>query len=249
MESEKRIQDTDADINALMSLLLEMGGLVEQQLEHATTALHKDDQDLAKQVLKRDRGINDLEAELNECALAILQDSQAEAEDLRVIVMSLKIARHLERVGDYAKNMARRIRTISKAEAFTGSIETLVRMSELVQNMVHMALDAYSKHDDGLAFAVRNSDILVDQMHNTLFLDLLTFMTEDSQNISGAIHLLLIARNLERMGDHIADIGNETIYMVRGEWPKSRRSKGDKTSRMIVDFSARQTRSTQKGAE
>jgi phosphate transport system protein len=151
--------------------------------------------------------------------------------------MSLKIARHLERVGDYAKNMARRTRTIAKAEAFTGSVSTMVRMSELVQNMIRSALDAYSKRDSVLADEVRDSDESVDQMHNTLFRELLTYMMEDADNVAGSIHLLLIAKNLERMGDHVADIAKETIYMITGEWPQNRRNKDDHTSKMIVELS------------
>ena len=139
----------------------------------------------------------------------------------------------MERVGDYAKNMARRTRTITKADAFTGSLDTLVRMSEMVQNMIRATLDAYSKRDVELADKVRSDDEYVDQLHNTLFRELLTYMLEDTGNVAGAIHLLLIAKNLERMGDHVADIAKETIYMVTGEWPQHKRTKDDKTSRMI----------------
>jgi len=223
------------DMNQLESILLEMGGLVEQQLKDATYALRKEDRDLAKKVLKSDDRINELEAALNESALKILALRQPVAIDLRMVVMSLKIARHLERVGDYAKNMARRMRTITKAEAFTGSVDTLLRMSKLVQAMIRDVLDAYSRRDAEAANVVREDDASVDQMHNTLFRELLTYMMEDANNIGGAIHLLLMAKNLERMGDHVADIAKETMYMVSGEWPQNKRNKGDKTSKMIVD--------------
>jgi len=223
------------DMNKLESLLLEMGGLVEQQLEKATQALRKEDRRLAKQVLKGDDKINELEAELNDTAIRILALRQPVALDLRAVVMSLKIARHLERVGDYAKNMARRTRTITKADAFTGSVNTLARMSDLVQNMIRSVLDAYSLRNAILADEVRGSDEYVDQMHNTLFRELLTYMMEDTDNIAGSIHLLLMAKNLERMGDHVADIAKETIYMVTGEWPQNKRNKDDHTSKMIVE--------------
>jgi len=223
------------DMNELESLLLEMGGLVEQQLKNATRSLLKEDRALAKKVLKGDDRINELEAALNENALKILALRQPVAVDLRTVVMSLKIARHLERVGDYAKNMARRTRTITKAEAFTGSVDTLGRMSELVQAMIRSALDAYSRRDADMADSVRSDDASVDQMHNTLFRELLTYMMEDTDNIGGAIHLLLIAKNLERMGDHVADVARETIYMVTGDWPLTKRNKGDHTSKMIID--------------
>ena len=229
------------DMNKLESLLLEMGGLVEQQLKNATNALRKEDPDLAKKVLRGDDQINALEAALNENALKILALRQPVAIDLRTVVMSLKIARHLERVGDYAKNMARRTRTITKADAFTGSIDTLVRMSMLVQEMIRDTLDAYSRRDAERADIVRQDDASVDQMHNTLFRELLTYMMEDPENIGGAIHLLLIAKNLERMGDHVADVARETMYMVTGEWPHTKRTKDDHTSKMMVDPSADET--------
>jgi len=223
------------DMNKLESQVLEMGGLVERQLSDATDALREENRDLAKQVLKGDRRINEIEAALNDGAIKILALRQPYAADLRAVVMSLKIARHLERIGDYAKNMARRTNTITKADAFTGSVTTLVRMSELVQAMIKSVLDAYSKRDAEMAEQVRADDEFVDQMHNTLFRELLTYMMEDANNIAGSIHLLLMAKNLERMGDHVADIAKETIYMVTGEWPQGKRPKEDKTSKMIVD--------------
>ena len=235
MSTEHIVSSFSEDMNQLDALVLEMGGLVEQQLQNATIALRKEDRLLAKQVLKGDSRINELEAELNESAIRILALRQPVAIDLRNVVMSLKIARHLERMGDYAKNIARRTNTITKADAFTGSVSTLVRMSEKVQAMLKSGLDAYSQKDADAAEIVRAEDEQVDQMLNTLFRELLTYMMEDVKNISGAMHLLFIAKNIERMGDHIADIAKETIYMVSGEWPEGKRSKQDKTSKMIID--------------
>lgn len=223
------------DLNHIESLLLEMGGLVEQQLLSATTALRKGDRVLAKQVLKGDKRVNKLEAKLNESAIKILALRQPVAADLRNVVMTLKMASHLERIGDYTKNMARRTNTITKAEAFTGSIGTLVRMSELVQGMIKSVLDAYNKRDANMAHEIRIADEGVDQMHNTLFRELLTYMMEDVRNISGCMHLLFIAKNIERMGDHVADIAQEIIFLVTGEWPEGKRPKGDETSKMIID--------------
>lgn len=224
------------ELNSVESLLLEMGALVEDQLRNATQALRSEDRDLAKSVLRNDGRINDLEAEINDTALRILALRQPVAIDLRTVVMSVKIARHLERVGDYAKNMARRTNTITKAEAFTGSVGTMARMSELVQAMVRNALDAYGRRDAALAEQVRVDDEQVDLMHNTVFEKLVNYMMAAPENVGGAIHLLLIARNLERMGDHVADVAMETIYMVTGEWPQTKRPKGDRTSRMILEL-------------
>jgi len=235
MTAEHIVTSFNDDMNGLESILIEMGGLVEEQLKNATKALRKEDRDLAKKVLKGDDRINALEAALNDSALKILALRQPVAIDLRTVVMSLKMARHLERVGDYAKNMARRTRTITKADAFTGSVDTLVRMSEMVQAMIRDVLNAYSRRDVDAANSVRADDASVDEMHNTLFKELLTYMMEDAENIGGATHLLLIAKNLERMGDHVADVARETIYMITGDWPETKRAKGDHTSKMIID--------------
>ena len=223
------------DLNQIDSLVLEMGGLVERQLRNATQALLKEDRELAKDVMRGDARINELEAELNDAAIRILALRQPFALDLRTVVMSLKIARHLERIGDYVKNSARRTNTITKAGAFTGSIDTLVRMSERVQVMIKDALDAYTRRDVEAAEAVRDADIHVDQLNNSLFRELLTYMMEDPQNIGGAMHLLFIAKNIERMGDHVTDVAKETLYMITGEWPDGKRDKADRTSKMILD--------------
>ncbi len=235
MNTSHIVSSFNDDLNHMENLLLEMGGLVERQLFEATKALRKEDRSLAKQVLKGDKRINKLEAQLNEEAIKILALRQPVAVDLRNVVMTLKMASHLERIGDYTKNMARRTNTITKAAAFTGSIGTLVRMSELVQSMIMAALDAYNKRDAEAAYEVRAQDEGVDQMHNTLFRELLTYMMEDVRNISGCMHLLFIAKNIERMGDHVADIAQEIIFLVTGEWPEDKRPKGDKTSKMILD--------------
>lgn len=221
------------DLKQIDSLVLEMGRLVEEQLQNATQALQKEDRSIAKQVMKGDSRINALEAQLNDTAIRVLALRQPVALDLRTVVMSLKIARHLERIGDYIKNTARRTNTIAKAGAFTGSLDTLGRMSELVQKMTIDALNAYAARDVEAAQAVRESDKHVDHMNNSLFRELLTYMMEDPKNIGGAMHLIFIAKNIERMGDHVADIAKETIYLVSGEWPEGKREKEDKTSKMI----------------
>jgi len=229
------VSSFDEELNMIESQILEMGGLVEQQLRTATQALAKADMDAAKIVIKGDGRINTLESETNDNAIKILALRQPVAQDLRNVVMALKIAGHLERMGDYAKNMARRITTISKVEDFDASTSTLLRMSERVQDMIKKVLDAYNSRDAELAEEIRQEDENVDRMHNTLFRELLTYMMEDVRNISGCMHLLFVAKNIERMGDHAAEIAQEIIYSISGEWPEDKRPKGDKTSRMMVD--------------
>ncbi len=233
MNTDHIVTSFDTDLNTIESLVLEMGGLVEQQLLTCTKALKLGDRDLAKEVIRSDSKINALEAEVNRMSIEVLALRQPVAADLRTVVMTLKIANHLERIGDYIKNMARRTNTITKADAFIGSMSTLARMSDRVQGMINAALDAYNRRDPDAAETVRGDDEDVDQMHNGLFRELLTYMMEDTRNISGCMHLLFIAKNIERMGDHAVEIAGETVYLVTGDWPTDKRPKGDRTSRMI----------------
>ncbi len=236
MNDKHIVTSFDDDMNEMRRLLLSMGGLVQEQLSMATKALTQEDRDLAKLVVKQDKAINKLETELNDLAFKILALRQPFASDLRNVVMTLKIGGHLERIGDLIRNMAQRTNTITKAEAETGPIDTLVRMSELVQEMLRMILESYTVGSADIAVSVRDRDEVVDKAHNGLFRELLTYMMEDARNISGCMHILFIAKNVERMGDHVADIAKEVIFMKTGEWPEGARSKGDKTSKIMVEL-------------
>ena len=223
----------DNDMSKLESLFQEMGDIVLVQLKDATRALRKEDRDLAKKVVKGDKQLNELERDLNDLAIKILALRQPFAIDLRYVLTTLKSAGHLERMGDLTRNMAQRTRTIAKAEAETGPIETLIRMSKLVQGMTETILEAYKSRDGELAKTVLAQDEKVDMAHNALFRELVTYMMEDASNISACMHVLFIAKNIERMGDNIADIAKEIIYMTTGDWPEGKRAKSDKTSKII----------------
>lgn len=223
----------DDELNKIEALVLEMGGLVEFQLVNAVQAMLKSDVDLAATVISGDSRINALESEVNALAIRVLALRHPVAEDLRAIVMTLRIAGHLERMGDYAKNIARRANTITRSQSFFGSLSTLGRMADLVEAHIKMALDAYTQRDAGAAEHVRSEDEKVDLLHNSLFRELLTYMMEDPAHIGASMHLLFIAKNIERMGDHAVSIAQEIIFLVTGSWPEDKRPKGDKTSRMI----------------
>ena len=235
MRPEHIVTSFDEDLNKIESKILEMGGLVEHALVKSTRALKREDAELAREVLSVDAEINNLEAEVNEMVLVLLARRQPVAADLRSALMTLRIAGQLERVGDYVKNMSRRTYTIASNDAFFGSISTLTRMSEEVQTQIRMALDAFNNRDAVMAEDVRQSDEAVDQLHNSLFRELLTYMMEDTRNISGAMQLLFIAKNIERMGDLSVDIAQEVIFMVTGEWPEDKRPKGDRTPRIVME--------------
>jgi len=229
------VSSFNEDMNRLKALFLEMGQIVTSQLQSATRALRKEDRDLAKQVIAGDKQLNGLESELNDLAIKILALRQPFATDLRKVVGTLKCAGHFERMGDLVRNIAQRTNTITKAEAEKGSIETLVRMSETVQVMTNSILTAYDRMDDEQADEVRAQDEAVDRLHNALFREMLTYMMEDPRNISGCMHVMFMAKNIERMGDHVADISKQIIYISTGNWPEDKRIKKDKTSRIIIE--------------
>ena len=234
MSDDHIVSSFDEDMTRLRDLFLEMGSIVSSQLQAATRALRKEDRELAKQVIAGDKQLNKIESELNELAIKILALRQPFATDLRKVVGTLKSAGHFERMGDLVRNIAQRTNTITKAEAETGSIETLVHMSETVQVMTNSILTAYERLDESMAEDVRAQDETVDRLHNSLFREMLTYMMEDARNISGCMHVMFMAKNIERMGDNVADIAKELVYIATGEWPEAARVKKDKTSRIVA---------------
>lgn len=235
MSEDHIVNSFNADMARLEAMFLEMGDIVMTQLKAATKALRKEDRVLAKQVIKGDKLLNKLEADLNDLSIKILALRQPYAADLRKVVITLKNAGHLERIGDLTRNMAQRTNTITKADAETGPIDTLIRMSEIVQDMIASVMRAYQTKDTDLAIQVRAQDESVDKSHNALFREMLTYMMEDLRNISGCMHVMFMAKNIERMGDNVADIAKEVIYMNTGDWPEGNRIKSDRTSKMIAE--------------
>jgi phosphate transport system protein len=159
---------------------------------------------------------------------------QPMAEDLRIIVAVMKVAANLERIGDYAKNIAKRSSVLIGAPPVGSSANTLKRMNKLVTDMINDVLDAFINRDIESANDIRLRDEEVDLMHNTLFRELLTYMMEDPRNITSCMHLLFIAKNIERTGDHTAQIAEQVHYMVSGTLPEEKRPKSDRTSTMTL---------------
>lgn len=235
MDHTHIVKSFDQDLGQIESLLLEMGGLVEAQIADAVRALAKRDLELGEKVRKDDKRIDALETRINDLAIKTLALRQPMAEDLRSVVCALKVAANLERIGDYAKNIAKRTSVLAGWQPTSSSINTIKRMSKLVQDMVHDVLDAYVARDANTAEDLRLRDEEVDQMHNTLFRELLTYMMEDPRNITPSMHLLFIAKNIERMGDHTTGIAEQVYYLVEGSLPDDDRPKGDVTSFMSVN--------------
>ena len=225
----------DEDLEHIESLVTQMGGLVETQITDAVTALVTRDEDLGERVRDDDKRVDALEAEVDAAVVRILASRQPMAQDLRAVVGVMKIASNLERIGDYAKNIAKRASVLGEFRHIGASADILKRMSRMVQVMLKDALDAHITRDAELADDVRSRDEEVDQMHNTLFRELLTYMMEDPRNITPCMHLLFIAKNLERMGDHVTGVSEQIHYVVAGAMPDEERPKGDLTSLTTLD--------------
>ncbi len=235
METEHIVKSFDEELQKLDNMVVEMGGLAEAQLADAIAALVRRDVALAARVVEQDRRIDAIEAEIHGFVLRLLATRQPVAVDLRIILASLKISSSLERIGDYAKNIAKRTTTIAKVPAMGGTAQSIARMTGVVQGMIKNVLDAYIGRDVDMAADVRARDEEVDQMHSGLFRELLTYMMEDPRNITPATHLLFTAKNAERIGDHVTGIAEQVHFMVAGELPGDLRRKGDTTSFAVVE--------------
>lgn len=229
--------DYDAELQQIERLLVEMGGLVERQIFDATAALHARDSEWANEIVIGDRTIDALENDVDEKIIRLIGMRQARPEDLRFTISAMKVSSSLERLGDYAKNMAKRTVVISQSPPVGSITLTLKRMSELVSEMLKDALDAYVKRDVELADSVRSRDEGVDQLYNSQFRELLTHMMESPKTITPGMHLHFIAKNLERMGDHITGIAEQVHFMVKGVMPDDERPKGDNTAYEALDLS------------
>ncbi len=217
----------DTELENIRNRILEMGGLAESQISASADVLVKRDVDRAQAVIKQDQRIDTLELEIDAEVVRLLALRQPIAQDLRAVVTVMKIAGNLERIGDYAKNNAKRAGAIAHALPIRASLATIRRMSRAVQDMLRDALDAYMSSDTDLAIDVRLRDEDVDHMYNGLFRELLTHMMEDPRNITPCMHLLFVAKNIERIGDHITGICEQVVYGVTGKLPDEDRPKGD----------------------
>ena len=221
----------DRDLETVQALVVKMGGLVEAAITDAALALETRDDELAEDVRRRDRSIDLLEAQVNEEAARLIALRSPTATDLRLVLTVIKISASLERVGDYAKNIAKRSNVLAHMPVIDGAGMALRRMSSTVEKMLKDALDSYVHRDAALASDVRARDLEVDQMYNALFREFLTHMMEDPRNITACMHLHFIAKNIERMGDHATSIAEQVVYLVSGALPDESRPKRDSVSR------------------
>ena len=219
----------DRDLEAIQAMIMKMGGMVEAAILDAAESLEKRDEELASRVRLNDSAIDALEERVNEEVARLIALRAPVASDLRTALSVMKISGNLERIGDYAKNIAKRTSVLVQMSPIGGSSGAVRRMARAVESMLTDALDAYIQRDAEMADDVRHRDMDVDQMYNALFREFLTHMMEDPRSITACMHLHFIAKNIERMGDHVTSIAEQVIYLVTGEVPDEDRPKRDST--------------------
>jgi len=226
----------DADLQDLARLVSEMGGLAEKQVGDAIDALSKQDETLAMRVITADTKIDALQREIEERAVLTIAKRQPMAIDLRDIVGALRVANDLERIGDLAKNIAKRTPVIDRDIQLQQVMRGVEHMAELVLAQIKDVLDSYAHRDVNKALEVWRGDADIDAVNNSLFRELLTYMMEDPRNITLCIHLVFCAKNIERMGDHATNIAETVYYMVEGRPLADERPKGDTTASATVAY-------------
>ena len=220
----------DRDLEDIQAKIMKMGGLVEAAILEGAISLETRDEERAEKVRAADKAIDLLEEKINEDAARLIALRSPTAGDLRLVLAIMKISGNLERIGDYAKNMAKRTGVLAQMAPVSDSAGSLRRMAKEVSKMLKDVLDAYIHRDAELAGDVIKRDSDVDQMYNGLFREFLTYMMEDPRNITACMHLHFIGKNIERMGDHVTAIAEQVVYLVTGEYPEEARLKSDVTS-------------------
>jgi phosphate transport system protein len=216
--TEHTVKAFDEDITRLRGLIAEMGGLAEVAVQEAMQALISGDEDLARQVVERDKKLDRLENEVDEMAIRVIALRAPMADDLREVIAALKIGGVVERIGDYAKNIAKRAGRIEGRRRFE-PLTLIPAMSDVAVEMVHDVLTAYAARDPVLARDVIERDDKVDAFYDSIFRNLVSYMMENPATISSAAQLLFVARNLERIGDHATNVAEMVHYAATGVLP------------------------------
>jgi phosphate transport system protein len=233
MAAEHIIKSYDEELERLNNMIVEMGGLAESQLASAIEAVAKRDSALATRVVEGDAKVDELERELDNLAIRLLALRQPMARDLREIFAAVKIGSDLERICDYAANVAKRSIALAQTPPIQ-PVHALPRMATLALALVKDVIDAYIEKDADKALDVWRRDEELDEMYSSIFREFLTYMMEDPRNIGASTHLLFMAKNIERIGDHATNIAEDLYYMVHGQPLTEVRPKGDKSSLEVL---------------
>lgn len=229
MTHEHIVKSYDEELRRLSNAILRMGGAVEVQLSEAVRSVVSRDSEAALRTIESDNKIDELEGDIDQLGMRLLALRQPLAIDLRETTAALKISSDLERIGDYAANISKRAIVLNQL-APVRPINSIPRMAEFVQAMIKDVLDAYVERDAAKALAVWRRDEELDEMYNGLFRELLTYMMEDPRSITPCTHLLFIAKNIERIGDHVTNIAEMINFLITGERHPGTRPKGDATA-------------------
>jgi phosphate transport system protein len=225
----------DADLQDLSRMVAEMGGLAEKQIADSVDALAKRDATRAERVIAADVAIDNLQREIEDRSVLTIARRQPMAVDLREIVGALRIANDLERIGDLAKNIAKRVMPITADFHPQKLIRGVEHMAALVLTQLKQVLDSYAGHDLEKALVVWKGDEEIDALCTSLFRELLTYMMEDPRHITFCIHLMFSAKNIERMGDHATNIAETVYFMVQGRPITDERPKGDTLAALAAE--------------
>ena len=231
--AEHIVKSYEHELAKLRDLVTQMGGLVESQVALATDAVVNGDGAAATRAVEQDPAVDSIEREAEQFVIRLLALRQPVASDLRQIVATLKITGDLERIGDYAANVAKRSIVLNQF-ALPFTLSGLGHMSRLVQENLKLVIDAIDLRSPEKAVQVWRADQAVDDLYNALFRELITYMMEDPRNITPCTHLLFVAKNMERIGDHATNIAEVTYYAITGEVLPEGRPKGDNSAYAIV---------------
>jgi phosphate transport system protein len=233
--TDHTVKSFQEELDGIAASIAQMGGLTEAQLAGAIESVSRRDTQLAERTVQEDRRVDVLEQEIEARAVRVIALRQPMASDLREAISAIKISSDLERIGDLAKNIAKRALVIQgDFETPVRLIQGIARMGRLAQGQLKSVLDAFSNRDAQIAMEVWRGDEEIDEMYNSVFRELLTYMMEDPRTIGVCTHLLFIAKNIERIGDHATNIAETVSYVVTGEYVADDRPKGDKTSSTTV---------------
>ena len=232
MASDHILKRFDQELERLNATINEMGGLTESQFSKALVAVRERDTQVAEEVIAEDPRVDALDVAVQEQTVKLLALRQPMANDLRMVLSSIKIAAALERIADYAKNTAKRSIVLSQGSAPASAVAGIDRLGRLVRAALKDVLDAFADDDVEKAHDVWNRDEEIDQVYTGLFRELLTYMMEDPGTVASGVHLVFCAKNIERVGDHATNIAESVYYMVEGRTLADERPKADSTSLM-----------------
>jgi phosphate transport system protein len=230
---EHVVKSYDQELKRLRNMMTQMGGIVETQVALAADAIMLRDAASATRAVEEDPKVDALEREVETFVIRLLALRQPVANDLRQIVAALKITGDLERIGDYAANVAKRSIVLAQY-SLPYSLAGLAHMARMVQGQLKSIIDALGDNDAEKAVEVWRSDQVIDDIYNAIFRELITYMMEDPRNITPCTHLLFIAKNLERIGDHATNVAENLYYAVKGETLPESRPKGDTSAYAVI---------------